>query len=153
MMLVWSGGCGTTLTQTFDYSSTSSIRNTIYPLGNINGNYTIRAKVTLWRNNNGFNNLNNALFRLLDGATSAPIYTVNCPATTTCELNYHTTLTQQYKLQIISTAPIFLFTKIFNLIVETYPGTTTFVGNPAQVVLLKLMDVLRLNIVTKFFYV
>lgn len=146
--VIWGGGCLTTLTETYDYSTTGALRNSIYPLGVIQGNTTLRANATLWIR--ATTTINNGEIRLLDGVTLAPITVVNCPAQISCALNYYITITKEYKLQVIATGPTNANAKIFNLFVDSFPGAANFPSNPDYRVLLKLMDVLRQSTVIKY---
>lgn len=138
-------------TYTFNNLIASPIKLPAYPLGYLAGNETIDWKIETWVNTV---ELSSMTVKLLYAVNLTQVGTLlkTCSATINCSGLFLTPSAGEYYLKLEQASASFNFMSPFYLVVDSYPGNKTFVGNPLARQLLRIGDVLRANNVGKLIY-
>jgi hypothetical protein len=134
----------------YNNTAESPARKAAYPLGTLSNGTTLQINLNIW---NDLTDLSTVTLRLLDALTMTDDASQACTASLSCEGIFRIIATKAYYIKVSQTIPAsFEVIEPYYLVAKSYPGNATFAGNPNEVILLKLGDVLRFNFIGKYLY-
>lgn len=139
-----------TISYAYNNTATSPFKLAAYPFGILSNGTTVNVLVSLW---NTPATLVGTTLVLKDERTMTAIFTKTCTIASICELTYYITITQRYYVQVTPPTPSLTQVSPFYLVAKSFPGNSTYPGNPNEQLLLKLTDILRSSYLGKYLYI